>query len=69
MIKGYRVLTSSSQLKLYEAMACQVSDPLAWQTAWMSSLILKRASASRLSGEWKDDDFQGPDASWLWCRM
>ena len=25
----------------------------------MSSLILKRASASRLSGEWNDDDFDG----------
>jgi hypothetical protein len=24
----------------------------------MSSLILKRASASRSSGEWKDDDFE-----------
>jgi hypothetical protein len=23
----------------------------------MSSLVLKRASASRLSGEWNDDDF------------
>ena len=26
-------------------------------TATMSSLVLRRASASRLSGEWSDDDF------------
>jgi hypothetical protein len=45
----------------------------------MSSLILKRASASRRSGEWSEDDYdvladgvvvgrimKPADASWLW---
>jgi hypothetical protein len=36
------------------------------RTKAMTTLILKRASASRPSGEWNDDDFDvlAPMASW-----